>query len=215
MAGLLDLFLPPACVACGHVGSVLCDDCLALMSAPHPGEFVAADAGVVVGEALTLGIGALAFEGSVRAALNRLKYAGASRVAAPLATRAGAAFDRLLLISGRTLLVPVPVHATRRRERGYNQAALLASRLAEQRDLQIAEPLQRRSATERQHRLGRAERVQNLKDAISLRADVPVPPIVTVVDDILTTSATFEACASVLRDAGAREVYGFAIAREL
>lgn len=215
MALLLDLLMPPACAACGRAGAILCDGCVGLMVAPNPGDFVAADAGIVIGDVLTLGIGALAFEGSARAALNRLKYAGASRVAVPLAAAAGSAFDRLLQISGPTQLVPVPVHLSRRRERGYNQAALLASRLGAPRGLEVREVLERRSATERQHRLDRAARVRNLRDAISVRSDALIPPVATVIDDILTTSATLEACASVLFEAGSREVYGFAIAREV
>ena len=215
MAQLLDLLLPPACAACGRAGSILCDRCVATMGPPDPGAFVVADAGVVIGDVLTLGIGALAFDGSARAALNRLKYAGAARVAAPLAAVVGPAFGRLVRISGPTLLVPVPIHPSRRRERGYNQAALLAHWLARRHGLQVCELLERRSATERQHRLDRAARLRNLRGAISMRADARVPPVATVVDDILTTSATFEACASVLREAGARKVYGFAIAREV
>ena len=195
MERILDLVLPPACAACGRAGSILCDRCVSSMQAPHAGEFVAADAGVVIGDALAVGIGALAFDGAVRAALNRLKYAGAARLAAPLAVVAGSAFERLIRISGPALLVPVPVHASRRRERGYNQAALLASRLAGPRGLRACELLERRSATERQHRLDRAARVRNLRDAISVRSDAVVPRVATVVDDILTSSATLEACA--------------------
>jgi len=215
MASLVDLILPPACAACGRVGSVLCDRCTAAMAAPDPGAFVVADAGVVVGDALALGVGALAFDGPVRAALSRLKYAGASRVAMPLACVAGPAFERLLLVSGPAALVPVPVHPERRRQRGYNQASLVAAALARRRGLAVVELLERRQATMRQHRLDRTARLANLRDAIAVRAGVPVPPVAIVVDDILTTSATLEACASVLVAAGARAVYGFAVAREV
>jgi ComF family protein len=187
------------------------------MAAPDPGAFVVADAGVVMGSALVLGIGALAFDGPVRSALSRLKYAGASRVAGPLASVAGPAFDRLLLVSGPAALVPVPVHPERRRQRGYNQASLLAAALARRRGLAVVELLERRAATVQQHRLDRAARLANLRDAIAVRAGVslPVPPVAIVVDDILTTSATLEACASVLVAAGVGAVYGFAVAREV
>ena len=75
--------------------------------------------------------------------------------------------------------------------------------------------LERRQATERQHRLDRAARLRNLRDAIAVRPGIELPATVIVVDDIVTTSATLEACASVLRAAGADEVYGFAVAREV
>jgi ComF family protein len=217
MVSLVDLLLPPACASCGRAGSVLCDRCTGVMAAPDPGAFVVADAGVVMGSALVLGIGALAFDGPVRSALSRLKYAGASRVAGPLASVAGPAFDRLLLVSGPAALVPVPVHPERRRQRGYNQASLLAAALAGPRRLAVVELLERRAATIQQHRLDRAARLANLRDAIAVRAgaSLPVPPVAIVVDDILTTSATLEACASVLVAAGVGAVYGFAVAREV
>jgi ComF family protein len=177
--------------------------------------FVAADAGVVVGSFLVLGVAAFAYDGSARRALARLKYAGASRVAGPLAAVARPAFDRLLAVSGHAPLVPVPLHVERIRTRGYNQAMLLAASLARSRGLPVAELLVREHATERQHRLDRAARLRNLRNAISVRPDVPLPRVAIVVDDILTTSATLEACATVLRLAGVVEVYGFAIAREV
>ena len=112
-------------------------------------------------------------------------------------------------------LVPVPVHAARERQRGYNQAALLADALAGKTRLAVCDILQRRRATVRHHGLGKAARLHNLRGAFSLRDGVRTPPRVILVDDILTTSATMEARAQVLRDAGATSVYGFAIAREV
>ena len=67
----------------------------------------------------------------------------------------------------------------------------------------------------RQHGLGRTARLHNLRGAFTLRHEARPPPAVILVDDILTTSATLEACAVVLRAAGATSVYGFAIAREV
>jgi ComF family protein len=112
-------------------------------------------------------------------------------------------------------MVPVPVHPARERQRGYNQARLVADALARPRGMRVMELLERRQATERQHRLDRAARLRNLRDAISVRPGPVVPATIVVVDDILTTSATLEACASVLLAGGARSVYGFAIAREV
>lgn len=216
MVSLLDLVLPPACAACGRAGAIVCGGCIGSAREPDAGAFVVADAAVVVGDALTLAVGALTFEGAVRRALGRLKYAGARRVAEPLAVATGPAFARLIAVSGRrAVVVPVPVHPARQRERGYNQAHLLAAALARGHGLAIAQVLERRQATERQHRLDRAARLRNLRDAISVRPGVEVPRVAVLVDDILTTSATLEACASVLLGAGAGSVYGFAIAREV
>ena len=217
MRALLDLLVPPACAGCGSAGALLCPACRASLrpTADPAARFVAADPGVVVGRALALGIGAFAYEGSLRRALGRLKYAGAGRVAENLAREARPAFERLLGISGPATVVPVPVHTERQRQRGYNQAELIARHLADGRRHPVVELLTRTNVTERQHRLDRAGRLRNLRSAISLRSGATPPPTVIVVDDILTTSATLEACAGVLLAGGAREVYGFAIAREV
>lgn len=216
MPRLLDLVLPPACAACGRAGSPLCRACVDGFEVPDPGDFVVADAGVVLGDALTLGIGAFAYRGPMRRALGRLKYAGAARVAEPLAEAATPALERLLAIAGPgAILVPVPVHPARERQRGYNQAHLLAIALARRTRLPVAPVLVRRAATERQHRLDRAARLRNLRDAVALRPGARAPRTAIVVDDILTTSATLEACASVLLAAGTEAAYGLAIAREV
>jgi competence protein ComFC len=215
MASLLDLVLSPACAACGRAGAVLCGACMRSAQSPQTGNFVVADAGVVVGDALTLAVGAFVYEGAVRRALGRLKYGGARRVAGPLATLAAPAFSRLLAAASPSAVVPVPVHLGRERERGYNQALLLATLLARDHGLPCRQLLERRQATERQHRLDRAARLHNLRDAISVRTGTSIPSVVVVVDDILTTSATLEACASVLLAGGAATVCGFAIAREV
>jgi ComF family protein len=107
------------------------------------------------------------------------------------------------------------VHEARRRQRGYNQAALLASALGHETGLQVVDILERRRSTARQHGLGKTARLYNLRDAFALRNGACPPASLILVDDILTTSATLESCAQVLRDAGAAPVYGFAIAREV
>jgi ComF family protein len=215
--GLVDLLLPPACAGCGRFGHLVCRDCLAgFRAAGTPDDwFVASDPGTIVGDALELAIAAFAHDGTLRRALQRLKYGGSGRIAVPLGRAAAPALDALTGICGPLPLVPVPVHAARERQRGYNQAALLADALATQARLPVRHILERRRATARQHGLGKAARLHNLRGAFALRDGARIPQHVILVDDILTTSATLEACAQVLRDAGAAAVYGFAIAREV
>lgn len=216
IGSILELVLPPACAGCGGLGSLMCRRCVAALgSAASPdAAFLTADPSVLGGHAVELTIAAFRHDGVARRALQRLKYGGAARLAAPLVAAALPAFDRLLAISGPATLVPVPVHAGRARERGYNQAALLARAIAAARGLPVAEVLCRPRATTRQHGLDRSARLANLRSAFALRT-ATVPPRIVVVDDILTTGATMEACASVLLEGGARLVYGFALAREV
>jgi ComF family protein len=210
---LLDLLLVPACGGCGRPRGVLCSDCTAALRAPSRSQdrFVVADSGVVVGDALLLAMAAYAYAGPMRTALASLKYRGVSRLARPLATAALPRLAELLTITGPAELVPVPVHPERRRERGYNQAELLASELARLTRCRVHGCLARGRATTKQHRLNRSARLRNLRDAFVVSRLPPERAI--IVDDIITTSATLEAGASVLASAGCREVYGFAIAR--
>lgn len=170
---------------------------------------------MVVGDALILALAAFEHAGVGRRALQRLKYGGAGRLAAPLAQAAIPSLHQLLAISGRAPLVPVPVHPARLRQRGYNQAALLATLLGQEAKLPVADLLVRRRATTRQHGLNRAARLHNLRGAFQVPDGITAPATAIVVDDILTTSATLEACALALRSAGASQVFGFAIAREV
>jgi ComF family protein len=215
--GVLELLLPPACAGCGRFGHLVCQDCVTgFRAAAAPDDrFMASDPGTMVGDALELATAAFSHDGTLRRALQRLKYGGSGRIAVPLARAAAPALEALTLVCGPLPLVPVPVHAARRRQRGYNQAALLANALGTEAGLTVRDILDRRRATVRQHGLGKAARLHNLRGAFALRDGAQPPPGVILVDDILTTSATLESCAQVLRDAGAAAVYGFAIAREV
>lgn len=214
---LLDLLLPPACASCGRFGEQLCEACRAsLRPASRPEDrFFASEAGTLVGDALTLGLAAFAYEGTLRRVLQRLKYGGSARLAEPLARAAAPALETLTALTGPAPLVPIPLHAGRERQRGYNQAALLARALGVQTSTRVADLLVRPRPTTKQHRLDRAGRLRNLRHAFALMPHARPPPSVILVDDILTTGATLEACASVLLEAGCRRVYGFAVAREV
>jgi ComF family protein len=151
----------------------------------------------------------------MRRSLAGLKYGGAAKVATTLASRASGRLGHVREIAGDAALVPVPVHGDRLRQRGYNQAALLARRLGLELGRPVGDVLARALPTGLQHRLNRAERLRNLHGAFVVRPEARAPPQVILVDDILTTSATLEACAAVLRAAGSERVVGVAIAREL
>jgi len=217
VVALLDLLMPPACAACGRSGALLCPGCLGGFRVPSRAadRFLASDAGIAVGDALSLAVAAFAYEGPIRRALAALKYTGASRLAPILARAAAPTLRDLLVLTGPATLVPVPLHIERRRARGYNQAELLARGLGQLVATPVADPLDRARPTTKQHRLNRAARLHNLRDAFAVREGADAPATVVLVDDIITTTATLEACASVLRAAGCVAVYGFALAREV
>ena len=209
--------MPPACAGCGRSGALLCDGCLGRLSPPFRADdcFVAPDAGVVIGDSLTLALAAFAYAGPMRRTLAALKYTGATRLAPVLARASLPALQTLVAVAGSAVLVPVPVHIERRRVRGYNQAELIARELAKGSRLAASPLLRRVRPTTKQHQLDRSSRLANLRGAFAVTDGLPVPPIAILVDDIITTTATLEVCASVLGAAGVEEVFGFAVAREV
>ena len=113
------------------------------------------------------------------------------------------------------LLVPVPLHWTRLVRRRFNQAALLARALSKRTGVPFAPDLLARvRMTRTQGDLTRAQRRRNVRGAFQVRATAPLRgKTVVLIDDVMTTGATFEACARALRRAGAREVRALALAR--
>lgn len=113
------------------------------------------------------------------------------------------------------LIVPVPLHSRRKRERGFNQAELLAQRIKELLSLPIdIDNLIRTRFTQSQTTLSRRERLRNVRFAFKIRdRGVFDKKMVLLIDDIFTTGATINECARVLKEAGSREVYALALAR--
>ncbi len=112
------------------------------------------------------------------------------------------------------LVVPVPLHPARLRERGFNQAELLAKILAQKINVPLNGALERIRYTTTQTAFDRVERMENLRGSFRLRKKIGVRGLhVLLVDDILTTGSTLSECARVLREAGARSVYAVTAAR--
>jgi len=112
------------------------------------------------------------------------------------------------------LIVPVPLHPARQRERGFNQAALLVELLSQQISIPARAILERTRYTTTQTAFDRAERMENLRGAFRLRRNADVRNLrVLLVDDVLTTGSTLSECARILKRARARSVYAATAAR--
>jgi ComF family protein len=111
-------------------------------------------------------------------------------------------------------IVPVPLHVSRLRHRGYNQALELARPLAHALGIELqADALLRLRATEAQTELDAVARRRNVHDAFALREGASLPLHVAVLDDVMTTGATLAECARVLKRAGVTRVDAWALAR--
>lgn len=153
------------------------------------------------------------YEGALRASVLELKRQ--PHVAARLAHLLFTAQQRAPLNTAN-LIIPVPLHPERERERGFNQAVLLARELARLSHLPLDEhSVVRRIHTER-HRAGMDARAR--RESVAAAFAVRHPKLVAdqrvlLVDDVFTTGATVSACAAALRDAGAEDVFVLTLAR--
>lgn len=121
-------------------------------------------------------------------------------------------FGRQILRISPDVLVPVPIHSSRMRSRGYNQAELLAGRVGEQLGIPVCPgALRRLKKTLPQKELDPAQRLKNLQQAFAAGQLPEGVKTAMLVDDIYTTGSTLEACARILLSMGVKEVYGLTI----
>lgn len=232
VSGLLEFLFPPVCPLCGAAGvaaggdsfcrgclagfSPLVSPCCPICALPFEGP---AGSDHHCGGCLSepppfTGVTALGiYQGALAEAVRELKYRERFHLGRPL--------GRLLaaLLAGRHgerpfgLLVPVPLHGERLKERTYNQAQLLAEAIGRHLAVPVASELLRRTrSTPPQQGLSASERLRNLKGAFALRKGLDGERVV-LVDDVLTTGATARECSRVLLKGGAAEVEVAVVAR--
>jgi len=219
---VLNLLFPPRCVCCGEWGTWLCDDCVSLIPSrnvqscrrcgaalPAPGLCVPCQQ---TRSYLTSANWVSSHEAPLRRAVHALKYDSVRVLAGPLGQIMAQYWSRRSC--GVAVVVPVPLHVSRVRRRGYNQAALLARVLGDALKLPCGEDLLVRTRrTPSQVGLDPRERWDNVRGAFRcidhVRGDSPV----LLVDDVMTTGATLEACAHALRERGAQEVHALTLTR--
>lgn len=143
-------------------------------------------------------------EGGAAELVRALKYGGWSRLAGPMGRSMERCAAELAAAAEQApTLVPVPLTRSRRRERGFNQAELLALALAEATGWKVERALLRRPGGRRQASLGRSERLRNVAAGFVPKAPSPASGTPAIlVDDVLTTGATASACSAALEAAG-------------
>jgi ComF family protein len=149
------------------------------------------------------------YDGALRAIIHAFKYGGRRSLARPLAGLMCARGAEM--VQGAAAVIPVPLHPSRRRERGFNQA----DDLARQMRMPVVAALRRTRATKAQAELPAARRHGNVRDAFAATAAAAAlrGAAVLLIDDVSTTGATLDACARALKAAGVREVRALTAAR--
>ena len=224
----LDVIFPPVCARCGRAGWLLCPACQIEMIrvpdaiCPHCGRMddqpVSAGTGILCRQCrahppvLSQMRAPLRYEEPTSTLIHRFKYEGYFALGRPLAR---------FLIDGwpvwempPDLILPIPLHPQRRRQRGYNQAELLARPLAEAINVPVnVSALRRTRHTPPQVGLGPDERQDNVRGAFAAEADAVRDRHILLIDDVLTTGATMSAAAETLLAAGADGVAAYCLAR--
>ena len=222
---VLNLLFPQKCIGCGKEGVLLCCSCqqslprMTLPLCPKCGRPQTSDilCPACVGWQSSIdGIRSpLRFEGLVREAVHQLKYKNLRSFAAPLA---GLMLEYLNQNPLQfQVLVPVPLHPKRLRERGYNQSALIAGELGRLTGLPVDSHSLLRTAYVLPQALTRSveERRQNVKQAFKCAGDSLKDKQVLLIDDVSTSGATLDACAAALKLSGTASVWGLVLAREI
>lgn len=158
---------------------------------------------------------AFAYRRSIPYLLHAFKYRGRISAGKALAGWMAGMLPRFPEISGADAVVPVPLHPKRLRERGFNQASLLALETAAIYSKPVEEILQRTRDTLPQWRLTRSRRSENLREAFEVRCGARLDgKSFLLVDDVYTTGATLESCAQTLKAAGAARICAYVLARD-
>jgi ComF family protein len=198
------LLAPPRCAACdAPIGlfAAFCPPCAATAERPRNDD--------------PRDVAAFAYGGAIARAITRCKYERRPDLARPLGDLLAAAVGVHRSAIADAVVVPVPLHPARLAERGYNQAALLAARVARR----VGAPMRplllaRDRDTSQQARLDRRARIENMAGAFRVREPERVRGrAVLLVDDVCTTGATLGACATVLLEAQATWVARAVVAR--
>lgn len=192
---MIDLVFPPACMACGELveGSPLRRLCAACAGELERAELPAA----------------VRLAGPARELVRALKYRGLRHVVTDIETVVRDSAALVAHLRG-AVLVPVPLHPRRERERGFNQSRLIARAMARAAGAGtvVRDLLVRRIDTAPQVGVGWDARLANVKNAFALAPGALLNRGLRhlIIDDVVTTGSTLESCAHVLREAGCLKV---------
>ena len=221
--GLVDLVYPPHCAGCGKVATQWCPQCSAGVNPiPEPicekcgdpipfGHMLCKDCARETPAFSTLR-SVTTFDGPARKALLRLKYGGDIGLGFALAWELARFADKLALKPD--LVAPIPLGASRLRQRGYNQAASLARPLSMLMGWKYAPAcIWRNRETRSQVGLGVWERRENVRDAFAANPEIVAGKTVLLVDDTTTTGSTLDFASWSIIKAGANKVDCIAFAK--
>jgi len=224
---VVDLVFPSSCVGCDNFGPLLCENCLQKIGEPE-NTCVFCDDKTLHGKtcyqcqaanSLSGVIGVGKYQNVIlRNAVHALKFSGVKEISALLGDMLAKRISQTLSSSlPEFTLVPLPLHSIRKRERGFNQADLLAQKIATKLSLPCQEILIRTRVTKPQAKIDHKTenlRKENVAKAFAINPiQTHIPKKIIIVDDVATSGATLEEAAKTLHEAGVKEIWGAVICR--
>jgi len=195
--GILDILLPKKCVGCGKEGQYICKDCELFLSEVPPSKEV-----VSVWE----------YEGLMEKLIWKIKYEGMYDIINTLVEKA---FEKMELnLPEDTSITYVPMYKKKEKQRGFNQAELIAKKVGKLTNKEIIPLLIKIKDNISQVGLNPQERKENVKNVFKYSENGSRKNVL-LVDDVYTTGATMNECIKVLKKAGIKNVLGFTLARKL
>ena len=218
LKSVIDFLLPQNCLACNTetAQGFICHDCLDLIPYINPPicqvcgrpiargkkcHFCKKDRYFDHGRAWTR------FLPPVDKIIHFFKYRRMTKLASLVGTGMASVIKADFYLKDAQLIVPVPLFWWKKLRRGYNQAQILADVISQECGIETKNVLRRTKNTKSQTKLSEAARRENVSNAFSLRENSVKDKIILLVDDVLTTGATINECARVLKEAGAKAVY--------
>lgn len=224
---LISIFFPRHCPLCDEpvvFGEKICEACMRKL--PYIKEPVCKKCGRQLGNAhqeyctdctrkvhyFLQGKAVFAYRGEMKLSMYRFKYANKREYADFFAEEAVRGYSAWINWRGIDVIVPVPMYAAKKRNRGYNQAEVFAKALGREMHIPTDERLVKRvKNTIPQKALNDKQRKDNLKGAFQVRTNIVKYKKILLVDDIYTTGATMDAIAQELKKLGAKEIYFMSI----
>lgn len=224
---LLDLIFPKHCVRCKKIGAYVCADCFSYISLLETGFCTVCQRPSIdcrthnyckTRHAIDGVLSSVAYNGVVKRLIYQFKfkpYVSDLRDFLVELEYEGLIQKEIFysLFARKSALVPIPLYKTKLRSRGYNQSALLAEGLSKRFQLPVIDCLERVRNTHTQIGLSQKERQENIKDAFMVKKDLLEGlEQVFLVDDIVTSGATLNEAAKMLKKAGIKQVWGLTLA---
>lgn len=224
LKAIWDIIFPKKCINCNREESYLCEDCLSLIEI-NPFTYCLCEkmekrnkCENCKNRSLDKILSASSFNNHiVKEAIHKLKYGYIEELSIPLTLLILNHLQTInCQIDNSFFIIPVPMHIKKKRKRGFNQSEEIAKLISKSTNIPLSTTLIKTKKTKPQMELNRIERIKNIKDCFAVKDKKEIlNKKILLLDDVYTTGTTMNECAKILKESGAKEVWGLTIAREI